>query len=306
MSLTTASKPAIYDFHLHTGWSYDATADIELYFRKARELDVRYIAITEHHNIDSAKENLLVAEKYPEVRLIIAAELSVTTSIGSVDLLCYNLPLNPTGSFAEILAEYHTWQRESGAAKSRALQALGYPYTDKARIELLESYRPARALAVQGATHVANRIETAYFIEKGYIASREELQEKLRQTNVASPPYPRVKPVVDAVKEAGGVVAIAHPARYFLNDDIARMDALRRECDLDGIECAHPTVAAELTDFYRAYCKKHGLFSTGGSDSHHNEHIENATLPWEKNEEKRFAGHLGEEAWLEEFLERLA
>lgn len=305
MLSTPASKPAVYDLHLHTGWSYDASADIELYFRKARELGVRCIAITEHHNIDSAEENLLVAEKYPEVRLIIAAELSVTTSIGSVDLLCYNLPRKPSGSLAAVLNEYHEWQRAAGAAKSRALQALGYPYTDEVRLELLRSYRPARALEVQGATHVANSIEIAYFIEKGYVSSREELQEKLQQSGIAFPPYPAVKPVVSAVKEAGGLVVIAHPAGYFLENDTERMDALRRECELDGIECAHPRVSPELTEFYRAYCEKHGLLSTGGSDTHHNEHIENATPEWKANEEKQFAGHIGKEVWLEEFLERL-
>src|SRR5690606_12571998 len=94
---------ASYDLHLHTFWSYDATAEIEPYFRQARQLGMRCITITEHHNIDSAAEIAEIASGYPEIRHIVSAELSVSTSIGSVDLLCYNLPLKPTGLLTQVL-----------------------------------------------------------------------------------------------------------------------------------------------------------------------------------------------------------
>ena len=39
-------SPAPYDLHLHSYWSYDATAEVEAHFKRARELGGRYIAIT--------------------------------------------------------------------------------------------------------------------------------------------------------------------------------------------------------------------------------------------------------------------
>ena len=45
--------PAQYDLHLHSYWSYDATAEVENHFKRARELGVRYIAITDHHLMDA-------------------------------------------------------------------------------------------------------------------------------------------------------------------------------------------------------------------------------------------------------------
>jgi len=112
---------------------------------------------------------------------------------------------------------------------------------------------------------------------------------------VPMPPYPQVEDVIPVVKSVGAKVAIAHPHGYFKQGDRARMDALRQECQLDGIECAHPGVPSEFTPIYRAYCVEHGLFSTGGSDAHSDEDIQ-----------QRFASHGGPDEWLDEFLDHLA
>ena len=49
-------RQATYDLHLHTYWSYDALANPEAHFVRARALGMRCIAITEHHLIDSQDE----------------------------------------------------------------------------------------------------------------------------------------------------------------------------------------------------------------------------------------------------------
>jgi hypothetical protein len=96
------------------------------------------------------------------------------------------------------------------------------------------------------------------------------------------------------VRRAGVQVAIAHPYRYFGGYDLERMDALCKECSLDGIECAHPSVPPEYTRLYREYCIQRGLFSVGGSDCHSDAEVEGL-----------FGRHLGEEVWLDELLGRL-
>ena len=74
---------ATYDLHLHTYWSYDATAHVESYFRRAEALGLRCIAITEHHNLDSLADTGKAARRYPTVRWLRAAELTVTLSAGT-------------------------------------------------------------------------------------------------------------------------------------------------------------------------------------------------------------------------------
>ncbi len=290
------SPPAPFDLHLHSCWSYDARAEVEAHFIRARESGVAVIALTEHHHLDSLGEVLEVAARYPDIRAIPAAELSVTTSIGPVDLLCYGLPVAPSERLRRLTDLYHEWQREAGAAVSAGMQALGFDYSDDRRRELLQSYRPARAMAHQGATHVNNHIQRRYFLDRGYIRSEGEYRDVLRRASerVPVPPYPAVSTVVDAVHAVDGVIAIAHPQGYFRDDDVGRMDALRDECGLDGIECAHPAVAPELTPFYRDYCRRHGLLSVAGSDCHTQEDIDT-----------RFARHAGDPEWLDEFLARI-
>lgn len=297
------SKPSSYDLHLHTCWSYDATSEPEIYFQQNGRRDLKCLAITEHNNLDSLPELEDAAKQYPDIRLIVAAELSVTTSIGPVDLLCYNLPSCPSGALGDVLEEYRCWMREAARTRLLGAQDFGFDYSESEQESLLRNCRPERVLHHQGITLEGNAFLSQYFIERGFISSREEYDDLLENIGKKYPcPYPPVERVVSAVKQAGGLVVIAHPARiYFRGDDLRRMDALREECSLDGIECAHPSVPEDLTIFYRTYCRKHGLISTAGSDSHYPEHVS-----IDSSNSKRFAHHLGEEEWLDEFLERIS
>ncbi len=300
-------SPASYDLHLHTCWSYDALAEPEDYFRRAKELGVRCLAITEHHNMDSACEVADIATRYPGIRWIRAAELSVHTSFGSVDLLCYGLPGQPEEPLKTVLAEYHQWQNTAGAVRIEALQFLGFDYDVGRHQRLLQDYRPARVRAKQGLTPVGGPMEQVFLLEHGYIktpAERQALQGRL-PAHLDFPPYPAVARVVSAVKQAGALVVLAHPGLYLQGCDRSRLDALREECDLDGIECAHPLVNPELSAFCRAYCREHRLLSTAGSDCHRPDQIATPPAAWGYSKEAHFAAHMGERVWLDEFLERL-
>ena len=288
---------AQYDLHLHSYWSYDATAEVEDHFKRASELGVRYIAITDHHVMDASAQVIMCAARYPQVTAILSSEMTVTTSVGSIDLLCYGFPRELTPSLQELANIYHHWQRAMGAAWSEGLQAIGYAFSDADRMTLLQTYRPAHVIALQGNTHVKNGVLSEHCVERGFIASPEkysDLRIRTRQA-VTLPPYPPADEVLPILKEAGIKVAIAHPHGYFNQGDRARMDALRHECQLDGIECAHRQVPPKFTPVYREYCVAHGLFSVGGSDSHNLSDIE-----------ERFAGHGGADEWLDEFLDCLA
>ena len=293
--MNSSERPrAQYDLHLHSYWSYDATAEVEDHFKRARELGVRYIAITDHHVMDGFAQVLECATRYPEVTAILSSEITVTTSVGGIDLLCYGFPRELTPPLQELADFHHDWQRATGAAWSRGLQAIGYDFSDADRLALLKTYRPAHVIALQGNTHVKNGVLSDYCVDRGFIASSEEYYDlKVRMRKAV--PCPPVDEVLPVLKEAGIKVAIAHPHGYFNRGDRARMDALRQECQLDGIECAHRRVPPEFTQIYREYCVEHGLFSVGGSDSHTVGDIQGL-----------FADHGGADEWLDEFLGCLA
>ncbi len=286
-----------YDLHAHTCWSFDAIEDPEAYFRRATELGITCIAVTDHFHLDSLPEVTEIATRYPEIRAIPAIETTVATSIGPVDILCYGFRQPFSADLQQIVARYHTWQRETGAATWKGMQALGFDFSESQFDEILTSYRPPRVLAVQGHTLLKYHYLRQYFLDRGFISEFAEYDDLLARAAAAasSPPYPGVDEVTPVMKASGAVVALAHPLYYFNRDDERRMDQLRVECALDGIECAHRrSIPPELMPVYRKYCVKHGLFSVAGSDLH-----------GEPGELEGYGRHGGKEEWLAEFLDRV-
>ena len=287
---------ATYDLHLHSYWSHDASAAPESHLRRARKLGVRWMALTEHYHLDSLAELLEAAAGYPEVTPIPAAELTVETSIGEVDLLCYGFPLSQPPELRELLHTYREWRTEMGRALVRGLREQGCDIDENGLMDLARTYRPGDIVDRHGLTLVKGDALRRYLLETGKIGGDDEFagfRARAKQLGEA-PPYPPVAEVVPAVRGLGAVVSIAHPHDSFDQGDRTRIDALREEIGFDGIECAHPMVPPEFTPFYRAYCVEHGLVSTGGSDSH-----------TEADIEAGFAGHGGADEWMEELLERL-
>ena len=298
-----SDKYATFDFHLHSCWSYDATCPVETYFEKAAELGLSHIAITEHHQMDSLPEVIEASKKYPMVNYIPAAELTVHSPEGTFDMVCLGLPMVPTPELQQVFAAYHNWQRAYGDALCEVLTKAGFPYSREERKMLLERYRPAKTIAVQGITHVQNELQHNYLInEKKLLADMDALREVFIKTDVKVPEYPEYDFVLPAVKAAGALVFIAHPHGYFRGRDLRRMDQLKELLGFDGIECAHSSVPLELTGFYREYCLKNGLLSTAGSDTH-----SPADCQWQFCRPSCvFARHTGETRYAEEILERIS
>lgn len=296
---------ASYDLHLHTYWSYDACAPVDYYFKMARKLGLRAIAVTEHFTMDSLPEILEVSRDYPDVRFIPGVEMTVSPSSGggAIDMLCFGMPMSLPDEIERIFEKYRQWQRDFGAAFSEGMQKLGFDYTESRRLELLKKYRPQKTIDKQGITHVQSEVNKKYFVDMGFISAEDEysnLRNRLSSL-VEFPRYPAADEVLPALRKYGALIAIAHPTGYFNRDDVKRMDALREELGFEGIECAHDLVPRELTRFYRNYCLKHKLFSSGGSDNH----SDPGNNPCKIAPHHKMASHIGEPEWLDEIFERL-
>ena len=299
-------KYAQYDLHLHSLWSYDACTPLEYYFSRAKELNLRAFAVTDHHNFDAFEDILETAKLFPGVGFIAGAEMTVKSPVGCFDLVCLGLPRTPPEKLRRIFDAYHALQREWGDSLCRLLQERGHSYTREDRQKLLRTYRPERTFAVQGVTHVRNEIQRDYLIAQHHIKDEKEYGELSWRAMAGDDSYGSIRllegsDIIDAVHDAGGIVLIAHPAGYFKGRNEARMDEIFEALKLDGIECAHPSVPEENTNFYRAYCRKHRLLSSGGTDCH--EDPPHAYLKLSPGRD--MAHHAGAPEWLDEILERV-
>ena len=175
------------------------------------------------------------------------------------------------------------------------MQLTGFDYTHESHAELLATYRPSEVIASQGQVPLRGTVHREYFMAQGYTDEREGFREILRRAEEAcpQPPSPSAETILPLIREAGGLVVKAHPSQAF-GDDGASLARLHEEVRLDGVECAHPRVAAELGRCCRMFCVDNGLISTAGTDSHTLE----GPVP-------QLGTHGGDEAWLDEFLERL-
>ena len=81
------------------------------------------------------------------------------------------------------------------------------------------------------------------------------------------PPY---KEVIDIIHKAGGKAFLAHPFEYKFKDTIEFINDLRKEKELDGIECFHPSANQEQRNILVDYAKNNNLYISGGSDYHGN------------------------------------
>lgn len=88
------------DLHIHTIYSYDGTATVPAVLRRARELGLNVIAITDHDEIAGALEAVRLAPRYG-VEFIPGSE--ITTAEGDLLALFINEKIQPGLSLIETL-----------------------------------------------------------------------------------------------------------------------------------------------------------------------------------------------------------
>jgi predicted metal-dependent phosphoesterase TrpH len=76
--------------------------------------------------------------------------------------------------------------------------------------------------------------------------------------------------VVDAAHQSGAVCLIAHPghAEGFVTYDVEKLDKLRQDIPIDGLEVYQPKHTPDQTAMYLEYTQRHHLLTSAGSDSH--------------------------------------
>ncbi|HEY7566390.1 MAG TPA: PHP domain-containing protein [Gemmatimonadaceae bacterium] len=242
------------DLHLHTTAS-DGVLSPSALVEAARAAAVDIIALTDHDSIEGIVEarSAAGAPGASGVRVIAGVELSAHDDEREIHML--GLHLERLDGMRARLTELADARRERAREMVHRLNETGV------RIEFDDVIALAGNSAL-GRPHVARTL-----IAHGWAHDhRDAFDRYLLPGRPGFVPKRRL-PVTEAiaiVHEAGGLAVLAHPAT---EDSLERLTTFARQ-GLDGLEVAHPSLAADDRARLHAAADHLGLVKSGGSDWH--------------------------------------
>ena len=263
------------DLHIHTTYS-DGADSLVTVLKKAEELKLKFISITDHDNCDAYKElNNIDVKKYYKGTIIPGIEIKCSYKKRLIEVLGYKIDTN---IMIKYMDEYN---------KNHSKSKLQQKYFD-----ILYSRCKEMGLILQDKEKVDfdNKKDWASFKIYQEIKLHDENKEKLpddlwSEFNVfskkycgdvnyplyidKSKDYMTVEEAVKIIKLAGGLVFLPHIFIYKWSEDKkGLLDELVKTYEIDGIECMHSEFNQSEIDYLLEYTEKNNLYRSGGSDYH--------------------------------------
>ncbi len=247
------------DLHMHSVYSDGTYTPTEL-VRYAIEKKLFAISLTDHDTIDGLKEARYQAELLG-ILFIDGVEINSYCYLNNrrinIHVLGYSFIADKIKFY---MTKLKALRDEHNEAIIKALRGIGIEisYTD---------------LGMQSEKNIITRLNFANALVKmGYSETTEEALEKyLHKGGAAYVEYNNhsFAVVAQMIHDAGGIVSLAHPAEYGLNDAETEslVTSLKRD-GLDAIECIHPSQDVLYSHKVINLAQKNKLSLTGGSDFH--------------------------------------
>ncbi|MEY3386373.1 MAG: hypothetical protein RIR53_1184 [Bacteroidota bacterium] len=251
--MSTVPIQIVADLHTHTTCSDGLLSPMELIV-KAEQRGFQALAITDHDNIDAYRFIRQQGYNGP-LKIYSAVEISCYDFGREVHILAYNV--DPDNSDVQ---KYESFYRSDRAR--RAEEMVSNLRQARAPISMQEVIDEAAGAPI-GRPHVA-----AVLVRRGFVSSIQAAFDVYldhgKPGYASKTPFPIAK-AVEMIHNAGGVLSVAHPGRFF-TDPTLFLPLL--ETGIDGIEVYHPSHWHVTREFYRVLCQQHDLLITGGSDYH--------------------------------------
>ena len=249
------------DLHVHTTASDGQYSPTDI-IGKAKEKNIKIIAITDHDTVSGLEEGKIAAKK-ADITLVPGIELNIKAAPlninGEFHLLGLGLK-NVSSSLTDLIEEIINNRLERNQEIIKKIQADGFDLT----LEEMEADFPNTVL---GRPHFA-----AELVKKKIVKTRQVAFDKYLAkgrpwyvTRIGAD----LDDAIEAIKDSGGVPVIAHPMSLYLSwgklPDVLQ-DFYKR--GVQGLEAFHP--GARVTECLRLeeLGRKIGYFITAGSDFH--------------------------------------
>ena len=267
----------IIDLHVHSACS-DGQFTLKDIFKKASQIGIGLISITDHDSMDCQDEAEVLAEEY-HIKYIHGLELSVTFSHPaynnskpiSLDFLGYDYDTENK--------ELNNMLEDLRAHRRKRAELILENINDELSKEKKEKFTSEDLKEIEksvdgafGRPHIAD-----YMVKRGVVKERQEAFDRyLVKCNVPKMPL-SLEDASRLVKAAGGRLFLAHPNHprgtsltKFTRDLVLQQEIITESIlpFIDGIECWHSAHDSETTNSYIAYAGKKQLLVSGGSDCH--------------------------------------
>lgn len=241
------------DLHIHSTTSDGVLTPSEVVCL-ALEREMNVIALTDHDTLGGVAEAQQAAAS-TRLEVIAGVEVSSEGEWGDLHILGYYVdPEN--GPLQDMMQAMQNARLGRARKMVQRLGKLGMP------LEWEEVQALAGGESV-GRPHVARAL-----LNRGYVVTLQDAFDRFLANG--GPAYvPRLKltpsQVIQAIVEAGGVAALAHPGHYW-----TALELLSEFVGygMRGLEVYYPNHSPAEIEVLLRLCREHGLIATGGSDFH--------------------------------------
>jgi len=246
----------IIDLHAHTDAS-DGELPMSALIDNARIAGVNVLAITDHDLTHSRTQ----LQQLCNDQITIIGGIEFSTTWRKIGVHVVGLNIDPESvSIAEGVKRQQAIRLERAERIASRLARLGIPTP-------LEGARKMATGSYIGRPHFAR-----YLVESGF--ARTETKAFKRYLGAGKPGdvkhlWPAMDPIIDWIKEAGGIAVLAHPMKYRLTR--SKLNELCRDFNAAGgqaIEVVSGAQAAADTAFLSSICREGNFLASCGSDFH--------------------------------------
>jgi hypothetical protein len=242
------------DLHLHTTASDGKLTPREL-VRRAAELKLEVIAITDHDSVEGIQPALEEARNFPELTVIPGVEINTDVPKGEVHILGYFISYRDP-EFNRALEELRNSRYERGRKMVARLCEMNIKVNWDRVVELAGN-------GSVGRPHIAQAM-----LEQGFVSCLKEAFDNYIGRNC--PAYVERKKLapLEAVKlvlNAEGFPVLAHPADI---ESLEQFTKKLKKAGIIGIEIYYNGYNPSTIEQLEKLAKRHNLISLGGSDFH--------------------------------------
>lgn len=260
------------DVHMHTVYS-DGDKTVEEVLKMCEEKKLEYISITDHDTCKQYEDEAFKRDIFTG-KIIKGTELHARFGNKNIEILGYNIDENTINEWSKKYYSDEQLRKQQVLCRKRMLDILdkhGITYDES---KLKEPEKPTDYVEQPIYWEIIKDKENCKIL--GEFAESFTLFFRKGLANPESSYFmnhvefrPQYKEVVDIIHQAGGKAFLAHPFEYQFSDTMKFIEDLRKEAELDGIECYHPSSAYDnRIDILVEYARKNNLYISGGSDYH--------------------------------------